>query len=117
MGLIFSLFSAKALAALRSEESIALGRIALPNSEHSVDLGFRVADCLPGRMADTPCQIQQEVERFAGRKLLCIYGSDEPAPPCPYLDPKQFKAIEMSGGHHFGGDYKSLAHLILRESR
>jgi type IV secretory pathway VirJ component len=91
--------------------------IALLGAEHSVDFEFRVADWLPGKVKDAPYQVRQEVEKLAGRKLLCIYGSDEPTPLCPDLDPKLFKTIEMRGGHHFGGDYKSLADLIMREAR
>ncbi len=91
--------------------------IALLGAEHSVDFEFRVSDWLPGSMKDAPYKVKPEVEKLAGKNLLCIYGEDESAPLCPDLDPKRFKVLKMSGGHHFGGDYKGLADHILRYAR
>ena len=91
--------------------------IALLGAEHSIDLEFRVADWLPGSTQDAPYKVKPEVEKLADKNLLCIYGADEPAPLCPDLDPARFKIIEMTGGHHFGGDYKLLAKRILHETR
>ncbi|MGB5473502.1 MAG: AcvB/VirJ family lysyl-phosphatidylglycerol hydrolase, partial [Gammaproteobacteria bacterium] len=91
--------------------------IALLGAEHGIEFEFRVSDWLPGSMKDASYQVKPEVEKLAHDNLLCIYGADEPAPLCPDLDPQQFKVHKMSGGHHFGGDYKALAALILREAR
>jgi type IV secretory pathway VirJ component len=91
--------------------------IALLGAEHSVDFEFRVADWLPGSKQDAPYKVKPEVEKLADQNLLCIYGADEPAPLCPDLDRKRFKVIEMTGGHHFGGDYQALAESILHEAR
>lgn len=91
--------------------------IALLGAEQRIDFEFRVADWLPGSMKDAPYMIKPEVEKLAGRNLLCIYGADEPSPLCPDLDPKIFKINRMSGGHHFGGDYKALTGLIMRQAR
>jgi type IV secretory pathway VirJ component len=90
--------------------------IALLGAEHSVELEFRVSDWITGSMKNAPYQVKPEVEKLAHDNLLCIYGADEPAPLCPELDPQQFKVHKMSGGHHFGGDYRALAELILREA-
>jgi type IV secretory pathway VirJ component len=91
--------------------------IALLGAEHGVDFEFRVADWLPGSMKDAPYKVKPEVEKLAGKNLLCIYGADEPAPLCPDLDPKVFKVTRMAGGHHFGGDYKALAETIMHQAR
>jgi type IV secretory pathway VirJ component len=90
--------------------------IALLGAEHAVDFEFRVADWLPGSMKDAPYKVKPELEKLAGSRLLCVYGEDEPAPLCPDLDPKQVRLLRMPGGHHFGGDYKTLADHILREA-
>ena len=91
--------------------------ITLLGAAHSVDFEFHMTDWLPGEAKRAPYKILPEVEKLAGRKLLCIYGEDESAPLCPDLESSSFKSIKMPGGHHFGGDYKRLAKLILRESR
>jgi type IV secretory pathway VirJ component len=91
--------------------------IALLGAEHRVDFEFRVANWLPGSMKDAPYKVKPEIEKIIGARLLCIYGEDEPDPLCPDLDPKRFKLLKLPGGHHFGGDYKSLAEHILREAR
>jgi type IV secretory pathway VirJ component len=91
--------------------------IALMGAEHGIDFEFRVADWLPGSMKDAPYQVKPEIEKLAHDNLLCIYSEDEPASLCPALDPQRFKVHKMPGGHHFGGDYKALAELILHESR
>ena len=88
--------------------------VALLGAEHGVDFEFRVSDWLPGSMHDAPHKVQPEVEKLTGYKVLCIYGKDEPAPLCPDLDTTRFTVKEMTGGHHFGGDYQALARLILR---
>jgi type IV secretory pathway VirJ component len=91
--------------------------IALLGAEHDVDFEFRISDWLPGSMHGAPYKVKPEVAKLAGKNLLCVYGEDEHAPLCPDLDPKRFKVRKMTGGHHFGGDYKALADLILREAR
>ncbi len=88
--------------------------VALLGAEHGVDFEFRVSDWLPGSMHAAPHKVQPEVEKLTGYTVLCIYGKDEPAPLCPDLDANRFTVKEMTGGHHFGGDYKALARLILR---
>jgi type IV secretory pathway VirJ component len=54
-----------------------------------------------------------EINRIGGVKVLCIYGADETDSLCPRLDPKKFIIVKLKGGHHFDGDYPSLARQIL----
>jgi type IV secretory pathway VirJ component len=54
-----------------------------------------------------------EISRIAGVPVLCIYGADESDSLCPKLDPKRFNIVKLKGGHHFDGDYDSLARQIL----
>jgi type IV secretory pathway VirJ component len=54
-----------------------------------------------------------EINRITSVPVLCIYGADESDSLCPKLDPKKFNIVKLKGGHHFDGDYASLARQIL----
>ena len=54
-----------------------------------------------------------EVERITGMPVLCIYGEGESDTLCPKLDPQKVTVVKLKGGHHFDGDYASLARTIL----
>jgi type IV secretory pathway VirJ component len=54
-----------------------------------------------------------EVKRITGMAVVCIYGEDESDSLCPALDPQKVIIVKLKGGHHFDGDYGSLAQTIL----
>jgi type IV secretory pathway VirJ component len=54
-----------------------------------------------------------EVARISGKRLTCLYGADEDDCLCPELDRDSYRVIELPGGHHFAGDYDTLAKTIL----
>ncbi len=58
-----------------------------------------------------------EALKLQGMNVLCIYGEDDDDSACKTLDRKGFTPIEISGGHHFAGDYERLAGIILDHSR
>jgi type IV secretory pathway VirJ component len=58
-----------------------------------------------------------EVDRITGIPVLCIYGADEKDSLCPKLDPQKVAVVKVKGGHHFDGDYASLAKDILAAAR
>ena len=58
-----------------------------------------------------------EVERIKGIKVLCIYGEEEKDSICKSLKNGPVKVILVKGGHHFGGDYKAIADIILKEMK
>jgi type IV secretory pathway VirJ component len=91
--------------------------IALLGAERQVDFEFQVTDWIPGSGAKAPYQTRPEVQKLSDFKLLCFYGEDELDSLCPQLDAKKFQLIKMLGGHHFGGDYQSLAKKILSAAR
>ena len=49
--------------------------------------------------------------------MLCIYGEEENDSLCPKLDPHKFTVVKLKGGHHFDGNYDSLARTILASAR
>jgi type IV secretory pathway VirJ component len=48
-------------------------------------------------------------------KSLCFYGDNEKDSACPDVQTKLTKVIALRGGHHFNGDYQTLAKSILHE--
>jgi type IV secretory pathway VirJ component len=58
-----------------------------------------------------------EVDKINGIPVLCIFGEDESDSLCPKLDPHRFSIVKLKGGHHFDGNYESLARTILASAR
>lgn len=50
---------------------------------------------------------------ISGAHIMCFYGAEEGSSACPALAAYGAEAFPMPGGHHFGGDYKRVADLIL----
>ena len=67
---------------------------------------------------DEGLPIQPEVVRFGPLPVLCLYGEDEEDESlCPQLASATLKVEKMAGGHHFDGDYDTLARLILKYAK
>ncbi|TLS68711.1 virulence factor family protein [Mariprofundus erugo] len=88
--------------------------ITLLGMEKTVDFEFHVGDWLSSSSGEY--QVIPEVAKLAPVKVICIYGSDESNSGCSKLTGTA-KPIEMAGGHHFGGDYKRVADIIMQQSR
>ncbi len=54
-----------------------------------------------------------EIRKLSAANTLCVYGDDDDDSVCPKVNPGNAHVVELSGGHHFGGDYGQLATLIL----
>jgi type IV secretory pathway VirJ component len=77
---------------------------------------FHVADWVPGADSGGRATVP-EIGRMGAVPLLCLYGTDETDNPCPKLAGPALKAVALTGGHHFGGDYEALARQILDFAR
>ena len=66
---------------------------------------------------DEGLPIKPEVARLGAAPVLCLYGEDEEDSLCPELASATFKVEKMAGGHHFDGDYDTLARLIMKYAR
>jgi type IV secretory pathway VirJ component len=44
---------------------------------------------------------------------LCIYGENDADSACKTLTGHDGSAVELPGGHHFGGGYAEIADIIL----
>ena len=93
-----------------------LGRVrqvALIGPGPSATFELHLTDWL-GSGGEAGLPVLPEVRKLAGRPLLCIYGTDEDDSLCPQIKPPLGQAVELSGGHHLGGNYGKVAGLILR---
>ncbi len=80
----------------------------------TVDFEFKVSDWLPGA-GEGAHDVVAEANKIRGITVSCIFGADEKDSACRRLDPKAVRVTALPGGHHFGGDYPELAHLILKD--
>lgn len=98
---------------LRSKISL----IALLGPSSAVEFEFHLTDWLGEIARGDELQVLPEVMKLKGSRVLCIYGEDEDEPLCRRLDSGLAHVVALKGGHHFGGDYQSLARLILKDAR
>jgi type IV secretory pathway VirJ component len=54
-----------------------------------------------------------ELERWSGSPYLCLYGEHDADSACKQLTGHDGSALELPGGHHFGGGYSEIADEIL----
>jgi type IV secretory pathway VirJ component len=62
---------------------------------------------------DSGLPILPEVARLEAGSTLCLYGKDEGDSLCPKVPPGHVQAVQLPGGHHFGGSYDTLARQIV----
>jgi type IV secretory pathway VirJ component len=86
--------------------------IALLGLEHETNLEFRLGNWLAAQH-DAAFTLRPELEKLAGHPMLCVYGDREHDTLCPDLPPTIADVVRLAGGHHFDGDYRGLARLIL----
>lgn len=77
---------------------------------------FHVADWIPGAEGGGRPTVP-EIRRMGGAAVLCLYGAEEADSPCPGLAGGTVRAVALGGGHHFAGDYATLAAKILEHAR
>jgi type IV secretory pathway VirJ component len=61
--------------------------------------------------------IEPELLRMKGVRGLCVYGADDTDSLCGQPAAKSLQVVKLSGGHHFDGNYASLASLLLSHMR
>jgi len=65
---------------------------------------------------DDALDIAPEVLRLSAERTLCIQGEGDSDATCATLPPGHVTVHTLPGGHHFGGDYATLADLIVRST-
>jgi type IV secretory pathway VirJ component len=77
------------------------------------DFEIRVLGWLGVPPSDKALPAYPEIAKVPPGLVQCFYGDDETDTICPALAKTGVAVIRTSGGHHFGGDYGNLAHVIL----
>jgi type IV secretory pathway VirJ component len=68
-----------------------------------------------GGSGDQP--VKPETNKLSASNTLCVYGEDDEDSLCPTIGAEHATVAHLAGGHHFGGDYRKLAELILSHAR
>ncbi len=100
---------------LPAETSRYVALVALLGPSRSADFEFHLTDWLGSISHKSDHPVLPEVETLKDYKVVCLFGDEESDSICKELHGKQVVSIPLSGGHHFGGAFKSLADLILKQ--
>jgi len=87
--------------------------VALLGPSREVDFEFHLSDWLGSFSHNSSRPVRPEVEKLRGLPILCFFGEDESDSLCHDLEPALAHCIPLGGGHHFGGDYQSIATAIM----
>ncbi len=90
---------------------------ALLGLDKTADFEFHITDWVDGAHAKTSLPVYPELEKLKELKVLCFYGKEEEDILCKSLKQSTAKVIPLKGAHHFGGDYKAIAEIILKEMK
>jgi type IV secretory pathway VirJ component len=87
--------------------------VSLLGVSHHASFEIRLADIVGGTNTDGPPTLP-ELLRMKGIPIQCVFGEEEHDSVCsqPELDALVTR-VEMNGGHHFDGDYRHTADLII----
>ena len=88
----------------------------LIGASHTATFEFHVGEWLGGGGKNLP-ETLPEAEKIRLPRVVCFYGDEEKDTICPELKAPNVRAIVLTGGHHFGGDYQGIARRILEEAR
>jgi len=83
----------------------------------SADFEFHLGEWVGLTYKETALPVLPEIEKMKAIQSLCIYGEEEKDSSCKSLKKDLMKVIPLKGGHHFGGDYKAIADVILKEMK
>jgi type IV secretory pathway VirJ component len=66
--------------------------------------------------SSTGLPILPEYQKLSPANTVCVFGTGDTDSLCADLPPGTAGIVELTGGHHFDGDYDGLARLILRSA-
>lgn len=72
---------------------------------------IHLTDFISSKRRNDSVDVLPEADKV-DRPMICVYGTGEDQSLCPLL-PASAAKIEIDGGHHFDGDYRSIAKRIL----
>jgi type IV secretory pathway VirJ component len=89
--------------------------VALLGISRTVDFQFHLTDWFGVAPSKDTYQVLPEILKIKTKPVLCFYGEEEQDDPAVGLHADNIHVIKESGGHHFGGAYKSIADEIIKE--
>jgi type IV secretory pathway VirJ component len=87
---------------------------ALIGISQTASFEFHVTNWLGGGQDGLPTRV--ETDKLSADNTICMYGSDDRDSLCPTIGAAHARVVPLSGGHHFGGDYRHLADLLIRQA-
>ena len=100
---------------LPAELRTRIASVSLLGIDSNASFEVRVADWVGGDNAGPPTR--PELAQITHLPVLCIYGRGEQDSICPQLPAGTATREEIGTGHHFGGEYATLAERILAFAR
>jgi type IV secretory pathway VirJ component len=87
--------------------------VSLLGFAHAADFEVRVMGWFGASPGEGALPTSPEVAKLPPALVQCFYGEDETDTICPSLTKTGAEVVRTSGSHHFDGDYKHLADIIL----
>jgi type IV secretory pathway VirJ component len=100
---------------LPAELRARVASVSLLGIDANASFEVRIADWVGGDNAGPPTR--PELAQMAHVPVLCLYGRGEEDSICPQLPPGVATREQIGTGHHFGGEYATLADRILAFAR
>ena len=88
--------------------------IALLGPGRETAFEFHLGDWMGDSGRDRQYPVAPEVKKLETLRTLCLFGDQETDSLCRDPLPAWVTRIPLGGGHHFGGDYTTIADAILR---
>jgi type IV secretory pathway VirJ component len=111
-------FGADVLPFMAGELSLDLRKkiqlIAFLGLDKTAEFEFHVTDWIGQSSRNTARPILPVLRNLREVRMLCFYGSEEKESLCRGIDPSLVTSVELKGSHHFGGDYRSIAEIIIK---
>jgi type IV secretory pathway VirJ component len=89
--------------------------IVLLGPSRSTRFDFSITEWLGVGPSKGAFPVLPEVQKLKGKKVLCISGSDEKDSLCGSVGSDTVRSIALPGGHHFGGNYREIVRIMLKE--
>ena len=90
-----------------------LALVAMLAVQERASFRYRFSDLWATHSRSSDIPIRPELERLRGANMLCVYGRDEEESLCRTVDTTLVHPEVRPGKHHFDGDYRAIASLIL----
>lgn len=98
---------------LQAAEKASVAQISLLALSRQVDYVISVTGWLGVAGAGKGGDTVEDLKKVDPKLVQCAYGKDEDEDPCPTLKASGVEVLPVDGGHHFDGDYETLAKKII----